>query len=153
MGKWGTHSRFAALCALALMGGCAVHREVMPAPDTSAAARRADDFSCKRSEAKAVKYTILELHPERFADNCVRLALFTNGEDFAESASTLRAPLPKGAKRLIFHFDETIPGRQLPRAPSFISVVARVRVCPPADKTCLDGVYVSDIRVLPTAMD
>jgi hypothetical protein len=79
--------------------------------------------------------------------------VFTNGEDYAESAGALHAPPPKGAKRLIFYFDETVPRRSLPKTPSFISIVARVRVCTPADKSCLDGVYVSDVQVLPTAMD
>jgi hypothetical protein len=48
MGKWGTSSRFAALCALALIGGCAVHDKAVVTPPTIVQ-RPDDDFSCKRS--------------------------------------------------------------------------------------------------------
>jgi len=150
-GIWGT--RLAALCTLALASGCAgVHRDSAPVQGIETAPAIAENFSCTRPEAKTVKLAALRRHPEQFADQCVRVALFTDGVEFAENAGTLHAPWPKDAKPFKFFFDDR--AARLPKSPSFVDLVARVRVCDSgAPKTCLDGAYVSDVRILPTAMD
>lgn len=148
-GIWG--SRLAVLCALALASGCAgVHRDQAPA--AQATAPQTQDYSCTRAEAKAVRLSTLEGHRADFADQCVRVALFTDGVNFAENAANLHAPAAKGIGPFAFVFED--PARQHPRNPSFVSIVGRVRLCANgAPQTCRDGVYISDIRLLPTAMD
>ena len=127
-----------------------MHRDQAPAPQ--AAAPQTQDYSCTRADAKAVRLSTLEGHRADFADQCVRVALFTDGVNFAENAATVHAPAAKGIGSFAFVFED--PARQRPRNPSFVSIVGRVRLCASgAPQTCRDGVYISDIRLLPTAMD
>ena len=148
-GIWGI--RLAVLCTLVIASGCTgVHRDQAPA--AQAAAPRTQDYSCTRAEAKAVRLSTLEGHRADFADQCVRVALFTDGVNFAENAATVHAPAAKGSGSFAFVFED--PARQRPRNPSFVSIVGRVRLCASgAPQTCRDGVYISDIRLIPTAMD
>jgi hypothetical protein len=147
-GSWGT--RLAALCMLALASGCTgTHPDAVPAQGLESLPAAAENFSCTRAEAKTVKLAALRRHPEQFANQCIRVALFTDGVDFAENAGALHAPWPKPFK---FFFDDR--AARLPKSPSFVDLVARVRACDAGvPKTCLDGAYVSDVRILPTAMD
>jgi hypothetical protein len=150
-GIWGT--RLAFLCTFALASGCAgVHRDQAPATQAAAPQMQPQDYSCTRAEAKAVRLSTLEGHRADFADQCVRVALFTDGVNFAENAVTIHTPAATGSGSFAFVFED--PARQRPRNPSFVSIVGRVRLCANgAPQTCRDGVYISDIRLLPTAMD
>jgi hypothetical protein len=101
----------------------------------------------------SVSYGMIETHPEKFADRCVQLRLFANGSDVAETAAKLRARRPKGAKPVIFIFDDTKPGAHAPTSPSFIDIVARVQAWRDGDPKCINSIWISEVRIVPTAMD
>src|ERR1700729_4620434 len=102
-GIWGT--RLAVLCTLALASGCAgVHRDRAPA--AQATAPQAQDYSCTRAEAKAGRLSTLEGHRADFADQCVRVALFTDGVNFAQNAATVHAPAARGSGSFAFVFED-----------------------------------------------
>ncbi|MBV9993394.1 MAG: hypothetical protein JOZ72_19130 [Alphaproteobacteria bacterium] len=148
MGNWGTIGRLVAALSVLGLASCSTMQHREPAP----VAEPDDSFTCRRAEAKPVKLAALRRDPAAFANRCVVLSLFTNGFDFGETASALHAPLAKGERPMIFHFDPAHPNR--PKHPSFVNLVARVRACPAdAPQTCLDGIFVSEVHVLPTAMD
>jgi hypothetical protein len=139
--------------------GCATERhETVPQGPT---AGPDPNFTCTATEAQFVAFAELRNRQDRYADRCVRTAVFTDGTNFAGNAAELRARSSSAEAEITFRFDSQRASAQPPRHPSFVSVVGRLRVCPTAGQEpprasappCTAGLFVSEIHLLPTAMD
>jgi hypothetical protein len=132
-----------------------------PAPpvshDAENAAWIARDFTCTRAEAKAVSLEALIAHPERFDESCVRVNAYFTGAALIHDASR-----PKTAFDVYMKDRKAQLRYQL--GPTFAAVTGRVRSCAARKprQTAVTaplchgegfGLFVSDVQVVPTAMD
>lgn len=146
-----------------------------PNHDAENAAWIARDFTCTRAEAKPVARDALTMHPEHFAESCVRVNGFlraqyftsNNRSDFlglflvrdANQKSEIRSE-----RQIRVHLKDQNAYMRFKFSPTFVILTGRVRSCverndrQTAATTPLCGIegfelFVSDVQVVPTAMD
>ena len=164
----GAIRRFLSLAAVLALAACSSTKptpNTAPAPpnhDAENAAWIARDFTCTRAEAKQVALDVLIAHPERYDETCVRVNAYFTGLTLVRDANHALAPKP-GVVFAAYARDKKTEAHYR-RGPTFAGVFGRVRSCTArADRQtaattplCRDknfGLFVSDVQVVPTAMD
>jgi len=160
-----TFLSLATVLALAACSSTTPAPTTAPAPpsrDAENAAWIARDFTCTRTEAKQIALDALIAHPERFDETCVRVKAYFTGLTLVRDANHALAPKPSAVFAAYARDKKTEAHYR--RGPTFAVVTGRVRSC--AARTdrqtavttplCRDkgfGLFVSDVQVVPTAMD
>jgi hypothetical protein len=159
----GAIRRFLSLAAALALAACSSTPAPAPLDHVAEnAAWIARDFTCTRAEAKAMTFDTLVAHPERFDESCVRVSGFLNGVHLTRDANEHRVAPPKVAVATYMRTSKEQDHYQ--RGPTFAVVTGRVRSCAARRERqaaattplCRDksfGLFVSDVQVVPTAMD
>ncbi len=167
-------SRLAAALVLVLLTASGTTATQTPAPDHSAEIAAletyfAADFSCTRVNAEDSGLKLLNVMPERYMDKCIKLNAFTDGVFLYVNAAGMK-PIKDSPAALVWKSDGT--ANHLKLGPSFVTITGRLRDCakhnsrtPPAAalsvpatpavgcKTSATAIFISDVQVIPTAMD
>ena len=174
--------RIAACLALMALAGCGTTTATQTSPaDHSAeiaanAAYFAADFSCTRATSEDIGMKLLNVEPARYMDKCIRLNAFTDSAALYVDASGMK-PVKASNAGLYWKNDDT--AKHLKLGPSFVTIVGRFRDCAkhnamtreaalltsapgavPAEpailgacKTAATAIFISEVQVVPTAMD
>jgi hypothetical protein len=157
---------FPNLAAVLALAACssATPATAPPPPDHEAedAAWIARDFTCSNAEAKPVTLDALAADPDRYEETCVSVNAFFTGLGLVRNAYQIQAHQP-GPSFPAYNKDKKTEMHYRLNW-TFAVVTGRVRSC--AARTdrqtaattplCRDkgfGLFVSDVQVVPTAMD
>jgi hypothetical protein len=134
----------------------------LPNHDAENAAWIARDFTCTRAEAKAVNFNTLRANPKLFDEGCVRVSGFFDGVYLVRDAGEHRVKPRRNA--VDAYMKDKKEQDHYQRGPTFAVVTGRVRSCAaraerqtsattPLCRGTRFGLFVSDVQVVPTAMD
>lgn len=167
-------SRVSGALALVALAGCGTTAIQTAAPDHSAEiaslkAYFAEDFSCTRANSEDSGLKLLNVMPERYKDKCIKLDAFTDATYLYVSAAGMK-PIKDSPAGLVWKSDDA--AKHLKLGPSFVTITGRLRDCAShnakadraaalnlpvpaatACKTNATAIFISDVQVVPTAMD
>ena len=171
--------RIASAFLLFALGACATQSA---APPDNSAARAANaayfagDFDYAKADAEQIDLKLLNAATAAYMEKCIRFEAFTDGSAFYVNAAQMK-PIKASTTGLYWKDDDT--ARHLKLGPSFVIVTGRLRDCArhnamtaeaarlqtapgavPAEpaiigacKTAATAIFISDVEVVPTAMD
>ncbi|GEM_PF-2434094 len=169
-----TSLRLAAASLLAGLTACSSATVRTAAPDHSAeivanTVYFAADFSCTRAMSEDIDLKPLNAAADRYMEKCIRLDAFTDGTALYVNAKGMK-PIKDSTAGLIWKNDDA--AKHLKLGPSFVTITGRLRDCavhnakaeravalnmpvPAAAvcKTSATAIFISDVLVIPTAMD
>lgn len=167
-------SRIAGALVLALLAACGTAATQTSVPDHSAEiaalnAYFAADFSCTRATSDDIGLKLLNVQPDHYMDKCIRLPAFTDSVALYVNAAGMK-PIKDSPAGLVWKSDDA--AKHLKLGPSFVTITGRLRDCavhsaraeraaalnitvPPASacKTSATAIFISEVQVVPTAMD